>query len=210
MNWRRILPGALVLLPAMTGGHQRALLPYGLRPGRHDVAVRALGPGAAPLWYPAACGRPAPAAASPCLAAPSDSGRFPLVVLAWPGGAPTAADTAVAEYLASHGFVVASGEPARTDLAGLPFVDTARTATARLRGGGMLLVAEAGGWRLSVATPPGRSDHVRTSAAVTSAFLAAALHERPASLPVLARRLAAAGLGTRLARPGTGRGPGGR
>jgi hypothetical protein len=209
VTWLRVLPGVLLLLPVTTGRTQQALLPYGLRAGRHDVAARSRGTGAAPLWYPAACGRPAAAAASPCLDAPPDSGRFPLVVLDWPGGAPTAADTAIAEYLASHGFVVVGGSFARADLAALPFVDTTRSATGRLRGVGTLLVAEAGGWQLSVAAPPGPSDHIRASAAVTRAFLDAALRAGPASLPALARRLAAAGLSTRLARAGTGRSPGG-
>jgi len=107
------------------------------------------------------------------------------------GRAPTLADTATAEYLASHGYVVA----ATSDFS---LADQARTALIELSPSGALLRATAAGQRLSVAVPPGSSDHVRLSAALTHAFLVAALRDGPSSLPDLARRLGATGLVVRL------------
>jgi hypothetical protein len=203
--WSRILTGMAGLV--LASGPQRPVLSYGLRAGRHDVAVRPGGPGkSSSVWYPAVCGRRRAAPAAPCRDAPPDTSRLPLLVLAGTGGAATAADTATAEYLASHGYVVAAvSEAGIVDHRRLPFVDTARTATARLRRGDTLLSAAASDWQLSVVRPPGPSDHIRLSAAVTLAFLDAALRVGPAALPDLTRRLTAAGLTVHLVRPGTGK-----
>jgi hypothetical protein len=201
VTWRgRVLHGMLLLLSAATFGNQQPVLPHGLRAGRHDVAVRSVegAPGSrTSVWYPAACGR-RPAPAAPCRDAPPDSGRFPLLALDWRDGAATSADSATAAYLASHGYVVVPVGGTAAALRTLPFVDTARIATVQLLPPGALFIGAAGGWRFTVAPPPGASDHIRLSAAVTHAFLDAALRTAPAVLPDLARRLRAAGLAVRL------------
>lgn len=205
VTWRSgVLPGVLGLLLAATTGTQQSVLPHGLRAGRHDVAARLVGPGgSSSLWYPALCGRRPTAPATPCRDAPPDTGRFPLLILVWKDRLAAATDTATAAYLASHGFVVVAGsEASAAGLRALPFVDTTRIARAQLRPADALLVAAAGGWQLTVALPPGPSDHIRLSATVTRAFLDAALRTAPATLPDLARRLRAAGLTARLAPAG--------
>jgi hypothetical protein len=118
--------------------------------------------------------------------------------MVWTDRASTPADTATAEYFASHGYVVAATSDTALDMTrALPFVDAARIARVELRPNGALLRAMAGGQVLVVDVPPGPSDHVRVSAAVTHAFLAAMLHD--GSVPSeLTRRLRAAGLVVRI------------
>jgi hypothetical protein len=202
MTWQGIAlaSGLLGLVVGAAPRIQRPGLPYGLRPGRHDVAARVLGPGASSsLWYPARCGRRAAAPGDPCRDAPPDTGRLPVLVLLWKSRSPVSADTVTAEYLASHGYVVvAGGESSPAGLRALSFVDTARIATAELRPAGALLFAAARGRRFSVDQPPGSGDHIRLSAVITHAFLDAALRDGPAALPDLARRLGATGLTVRL------------
>lgn len=199
--WGVVFVGVLGLAGAWPRP-QRPLLPFGLRAGRHDVGVRTTGPGRSlSLWYPARCGRRSAAPATPCHDAPPDSGRFPLLVLSWRDRAPTPADTAAAEYLASHGYVVVAERDAMLGAFGeLPFVDTARIARAELRPSDALLRATVAGQVFIVAVPPGPSDHVRVTAAITHAFLDAAFRGGSPSVADLVRRLGATGLSVRLAR----------
>ncbi len=88
-----ILAGALLVAPMLD-----AQLPYGLRAGRRDVAVREN------VWYPASCRRHPPRTGDPCRDAAPDSGRFPLLLLGSGGRAPL--DSVRAAYFASHGYVV--------------------------------------------------------------------------------------------------------
>lgn len=198
--WGIVLVGVLGLADAAPRT-QRPLLPFGLRAGRHDVGVRSTGRSRGEsLWYPARCGRHIAAPATPCRDAPPDSGRFPLVVLVWRDRAQTSADTATAEYLASHGYVVATaGDSALDIIRARPFVDAARIARVELRPNGALLRATTAGQVLVADVPPGPGDHVRVSAAVTHAFLDV-VFRGGSSLSELARRLGAAGLSVRLAR----------
>jgi hypothetical protein len=205
--WGIVLVGVLGLAGAAPRT-QRPPLPFGLRAGRHDVGVRPSGRSRGEsLWYPARCGRHSAAPATPCRDAPPDSGRFPLLVLVWTDRAATRADTATAEYFASHGYVVAATSDAALDMTrALPFVDAARIARVELRPHGALLRVKTAGQVLVVDVPPGPSDHVRVSAAVTHAFLAAMLRDG-FSLSDLTRRLRAAGLEVRITdapRQGTG------
>ena len=201
MKWAGVVLAVLGVAGA-SPGTQRPLLPFGLRAGRHDVGARVIvgGPGrTASIWYPARCGRRPAAPATPCRDAPPDSGRFPLVALVVIDRARTAADTATAAYLASHGYVVSVQSDNALEVRGdLPFVDTASTARVEPRPSGALLRATTAGRRLIVDVPPGSSDHVRVSAALTHAFLDAAFRGGPTSLDDLARRLGATGLSVRL------------
>jgi hypothetical protein len=94
---------------------QRPVLPYALKAGRHDAATRSVTVpgGALRAWYPATCGRPAPAPATPCSDAPVDSGSFPLVLLAAGPSGLVREDTVLALYLASHGYIVAAPDVRR-------------------------------------------------------------------------------------------------
>lgn len=89
-----LLAGALLVVPMLD-----AQLPYGLRAGRRDVAVREN------VWYPASCPRHPSRQSAPCRDAAPDSGRFPLLLLGSGGRAPL--DSVRATYFASHGYVVA-------------------------------------------------------------------------------------------------------
>jgi hypothetical protein len=177
-------------------------MPFGLRAGRHDVGTRVIpdGPGrTTAIWYPARCGRRFPNPAAPCRDAQPDSGRFPLVALVVTGRTPTTADTATAAYLASHGYVVSVDRDTAVEALGVvPFGDTALTARVELRPSGGLLRATTAGRGLSIDAPPGSSDHVRVSAALTHAFLDAAFRGGPTGLDDFARRIRATGLVPRL------------
>ncbi|HSD31012.1 MAG TPA: hypothetical protein VLB49_03815 [Gemmatimonadales bacterium] len=88
--WALLLSGLGMALAAPTTA-QRQALPYGLRAGRHAVAVR-VGGG----WHPVAL----------------DSG--PAQVLLLSDAQPVGPDSATAVYLATHGYIVvygASGSP---------------------------------------------------------------------------------------------------
>jgi hypothetical protein len=202
MRWEGVVLASVLGLAGASPGAQSPRLPFGLRAGRHDVGTRMIqdGPGrSASIWYPARCGRRSPNPAMPCPDAQPDSGRFPRVALAVTGRARTAADTATATYLASHGYVVSVESDTVLEVLGeVPFVETALTARVELRPSGALLRATTAGQRLSVDAPPGSSDHVRVSAALTHAFVAAAFRGGPTSLDDLARRLRATGLVLRL------------
>lgn len=204
MRWGGVVAVVVASALGLAGaasGTQRALLPFGLRSGRYDVGARVIagGPGrSTTLWYPARCGRRPAAPATPCRDAPPDSGRFPVVTLAWTDRPPTAADTATAEYLASHGYVVVAASDNEVGVpGGLSFADTARMARAELRSSGALLRATAAGQVFVVDVPPGSSDHVRVAAAVAHAFLDA-VFRGGSSLSDLARRLGVTGLVVRL------------
>lgn len=99
---RALLAGALLVAPMLD-----AQLPYGLRAGRHDVAVHAVisGEQSIGVWYPASCRRHPPRPGDPCRDAAPDSGLFPLLLLGTGGRAPL--DSVRATYFASHGYVVA-------------------------------------------------------------------------------------------------------
>lgn len=107
-------PTALLLATSLAVGGpsvaQRPVLPFGLKPGRRDVGTLRLPSPDAGLsaWYPARCNRPAPDPADPCPEAPADTGSFPLLLFAAPEGRLVHADSVLAEYLASHGYVVAA------------------------------------------------------------------------------------------------------
>ena len=202
MRWGGVLLASVLGLAGASPGTQSPRMPFGLRPGRHDVGTRVIpdGPGrTTSIWYPGRCARRSPNPATPCRDAQPDSGRFPLVALVVTGRTRTAADTATAAYLASHGYVVsAEGDTALEVFGEVPFVDTAMTARVELRPSGALLRATTAGRRLSVEAPPGSSDHVRVSAVLTHAFLDAAFRGGPTGLDDLARRLRGAGLLPRL------------
>ncbi len=201
--------GALLLgaLLAATLEAQRSVLPYGLRAGRRDVGVRVLANPSRPVtvWYPAACGRSQPVPTMPCADAPSDSGRFPLLLLASAGRAPE--DTARAVYFASHAYGVVLVEDGRTQDAwravrDLAFVDSTQIVAygtsaelpahvcARAMvapGGGLTLSGE--GLSLTVTLPPGPSNDVRLVTAVSHAFLDTALGRGPSKISDLTRLL---------------------
>lgn len=202
MKWGGVVLASVLGLAGASAGAQSPPMPFGLRAGRHDVGTRVIpdGPGrTTSIWYPARCARRSPNPATPCRDARPDSGRFPLVALVVTGRTRTAADTATAAYLASHGYVVSAESGTALEVSGeVPFVDTALTARVELRPGGALLSAATAGRRLSVDAPPGSSDHVRVSAALTHAFLDAAFRGGSAGLDDLARRLRATGLVPRL------------
>ena len=202
MRWGGVVLASVLGLAGASAGTQSPRMPFGLRAGRHDVSARVIpdGPGrGTSIWYPARCGRRSPNPATPCRDAQPDSGRFPLVALVVTGRTRTAADTATAAYLASHGYVVSVANETALEVFGeVPFVDTALTARVELRPSGALLRATTGRRGLSVHAPPGPSDHVRVSAALTHAFLDAAFRGGAAWLDDLARRLRATGLVVRL------------
>lgn len=202
MRWGGVVLASVLGLAGASRGTQSPPMPFGLRAGRHDVGTRVIphGPGrTTAIWYPARCGRRSPNPATPCRDAQPDSGRFPLVALVVTDRTRTAADTATAAYLASHGYVVSVESDAALEVSGdMPFVDTALTARVELRPSGALLHAATAGRRLSVDAPPGSSDHVRVSAAITHAFLDAAFRGGPTGLDDLVRRLRATGLVLRL------------
>ena len=194
VRWGRVVLASVLGLAGASAGIQSPGVPFGLRAGRHDVGARVIAGGhgrTTSIWYPARCGRRPANPATPCRDAPPDSGRFPLVALVVTDRARTAADTATAAYLASHGYVVSL----ESDTA---LVDTAWTARVEPRPSGALLRATTAGRRLSVDVPAGSSDHVRVSAALTHAFLDAAFRGGSTSLDDLARRLRATGLVVRL------------
>lgn len=201
MRWGGVVLASVLGLAGASVGSQSPRMPFGLRAGRHDVATRVIpdGPGrTTSIWYPARCGRRTPDPATPCRDAQPDSGRFPLVALVVTDRTRTAADTATAAYLASHGYVASVESDTALEVEEMPFVDTALTAMVELRPSGALLRAATAGRRLSVDAPPGSSDHVRVSAALTHAFLDAAFRGGSAGLDDLARRLRATGLVLRL------------
>ena len=202
MRWGGVVLASVLGLAGASPGTQSPRMPFGLRAGRHDVGTRVIpnGPGrTTAIWYPARCGRRLPNPATPCRDAQPDSGRFPLVALVVTGRTRTTADTATAAYLASHGYVVSvESDPALEISVEVPFVDTALTARVELRPSGALLRATSAGRGLSIDAPPGSSDHVRVSAALTHAFLDAALRVGPTGLDDLVRRIRAAGLVPRL------------
>jgi hypothetical protein len=202
MRWGGVVLASVLGLAGASPGTQSPRMPFGLRAGRHDVSTRVIldGPGrTTSIWYPARCGRRPANPAMPCRDAQPDSGRFPRVALVVTDRPRTAADTATVTYLASHGYVVSLESDTVLDVLGeVPVVETALTARVELRPSGALLRATTAGRRLSVDTPPGSSDHVRVSAALTHAFLAAAFRGGPTSLDDLARRLRATGLVLRL------------
>lgn len=116
---------------AATLDAQRPVLSHGLRAGRRNVSVRALGPvdQSSSVWYPASCGRRPTIPSAPCRDAAPDSGHFPLVLLGSAGRA--SQDTVRAAYFASHGYVVVvttSFEEAWRGARDLPFVDSTRLA----------------------------------------------------------------------------------
>lgn len=201
MNWGGVFLASVLGLAGGSVAMQSHPMPFGLRAGRHDVSARVIrhGPGrTTSIWYPAHCGRRPANPARPCRDAQPDSGRFPLVALAVIDRARTAADTATATYLASRGYVVSMERDTVLGMLGdVPFVDAALTASVELRPRDALVRVTIAGQRLSVAAPPGSSDHVRVSAVLTRAFLAAAFRG-PASLDDLARRLRATGLALHL------------
>ena len=202
MRWGEVVLASVLGLAGASAGTQSPRMPFGLRAGRHEVGTRVIldGPGrTTSIWYPAGCGRRSPNPATPCRDAQPDSGRFPLVALVVTGRTRTTADTATAAYLASHGYVVSVESDTALEVSGeIPFVDTALTARVELRPSGALLRAATAGLRLSVDAPPGSSDHVRVSAALTHAFLDAAFRGGPTGLDDFARRLLATGLVPRL------------
>jgi len=202
VRWGGVVLASVLGLTGASAGTQSPRVSFGLRAGRHDVGARVIGNGhgrTTSIWYPARCGRRSANPATPCRDAPPDSGRFPLAALVVTDRARTAADTATAAYLASHGYVVSVESVTALDVPGdVPFVDTAVTATVELRPSGSLLRAATAGRRLSVDAPPGSSDHIRVSAALTHAFLDAAIRGGSTSLDDLARRLRATGLVVRL------------
>lgn len=201
MRWGGVVLVSVLGLAGASPGTQSPRMPFGLRAGRHDVSTRVIpdGPGhTTSIWYPGRCGRRSPNPATPCRDAQPDSGRFPLVALVVTDRTRTAADTATAAYLASHGYVASVEGDTALEVEEMPFVDTALTARVALRPSGALLRATTAGRRLSVDTPPGPSDHIRVSAALTHAFLDAAFRGGPSGLDDLARRLRATGLVLRL------------
>jgi hypothetical protein len=202
VRWGGVVLASVLGLAGASAGTLSPRLPFGLRAGRHDVGARVIGGGAGrttSIWYPARCGRRPANPATPCRDGAPDSGRFPLVAFVVTSRARTAADTATAAYLASHGYVVSvASDTALAVLGDVPFVDAALTATVELRSSGSLLSATTAGRHLSVDVPSGPSDHVRLSAALTHAFLDAAFQRGPTSLDDLARRLRATGLVLRL------------
>lgn len=202
MRWGRVVLVSVLGLAGAWPGTQSPRLPFGLRAGRHDVSTRVIPDGrgrTTAIWYPARCGRRFPNPAAPCRDAQPDSGRFPLVALVVTGRTRTAADTATAAYLASHGYVVSmEGDTAVEAFGAVPFGDTALTARVELRPSGALLRATTAGRGLRIDAPPGSSDHVRVSAALTHAFLDAALRGGPTALEDLVRRIRATGLVPRL------------
>jgi hypothetical protein len=202
MRWGGVVLASVLGLAGASARAQSPRMPFGLRAGRHDVSTRVIldGPGRTmSIWYPARCGGRPPNPAIPCRDAQPDSGRFPRVALVVTGRARTAADTATATYLASHGYVVSvESDTVPIVLGEVPFVETALAARVELRPSDAVLRATAAGRRLSVDAPLGPSDHIRVSAALTHAFLAAAFRGGPTSLDDLARRLRATGLVLRL------------
>lgn len=206
---RAARPGALLLgaLLAATLEAQTSVLPYGLRAGRRDVGVRVLAIPSRPVtvWYPAACGRSQPVPTMPCVDAPPDSGRFPLLLLA-SAGRPSE-DTARAVYFASHAYGVVLVADGRTQDAwgavhDLAFVDSAqivafgtggelpahvRARAVEALGSGLTLSAE--GLSLTVTLPHGSSDHVRLVTAVSHAFFDTALGRGPSKILDLTRLL---------------------
>lgn len=202
MKWGGVVLASVLGVAGASAGTQSPRMPFGLRAGRHDVSARVIPEGPArgtSIWYPARCGRRSPNPATPCRDAQPDSGRFPLVALVVTDRTPTAADTATAAYLASHGYVVSVANETALEVVGeVPFVDTALTARVELRPSGALLRATTDRQRLIVDAPPGSSDHVKVSAALTHAFLDAAFRGGAAWLDDLARRLRATGLVVRL------------
>jgi len=207
---RAARPGALLLgalLAVATLEAQRSVLPSGLRAGRRDVGARLLATPsrAVTIWYPAACGRPQPVPTMPCADAPADSGRFPLLLVA-PSGRPPE-DTVRAVYFASHAYSVVIVAEGRTQDAlravhDLAFVDgtqivafgtggdlpTPVRARAIVAAGEGLALSDAS-LRLTVALPPGPSNHVRLVTAVSHAFFDAAMGRGPIKIPDLTRVL---------------------
>ena len=118
---------------------------------------------------------------------PSDSAP---AVVQLSDGRPAGPDSATARYLASHGYTVVTGAGRSS---GRP------RAWIELHPAGSLVRVAVAGQILTVGTPPGPSDHVRLSAAVTHAVLDAALRLSPPALPDVARRLRAAGLVVQIA-----------
>lgn len=202
MRWGGVVLAAVLSLAGASAGAQSPRMPFGLRAGRHDVSTRVIpdGPGRTTfIWYPARCGRRSSNPATPCRDAQPDSGRFPLVALVVIDRTRTAADTATAAYLASHGYVVSVESDTALEVSkAVPFGDTALTARVELRPSGALLRAATTGRHVSIDAPPGSSDHVRVSAALTHAFLDAVFRGGPTGLDDFARRLRATGLVPRL------------
>lgn len=165
MSWQLalLLSGLGMALPAPASA-QRPVLPYGLRTGRHAVAIRAEGG-----WQPTT----------------PDSGPTPVLLLT--DGRPQGPDSATAVYLASHGFMVVVGVESPTS-------DSRSSARIELHPVGALVRISVAGQRLTVGIPPGTRDHVRLRAAITYAVVAAGLRSAPAAVADIARRLRTAGL----------------
>ena len=161
MRWGGVVLASVLGLAGASAGTQSPRMAFGLRAGRHDVSTRVILHGPAStmsIWYPARCSRRSPNPATPCRDAQPDSGRFPRVALVVTDRARTAADTATAAYLASHGYVVSAESDTALEVSGeVPFVDTALTARVELRPSGALLRAATAGRRLSVDAPRGRA-----------------------------------------------------
>jgi hypothetical protein len=166
VSWQGgLILGGLGLSLATTSWAQRPALPYGLRAGRHAVAVRAEGG-----WYPM----------------DSDSIAPPVLLLI--DERPRGSDSATAVYLATHGYIVVMGADAPRDVRG-----DARIALHPSNA--LLRIAVAGRSLTVAAVPGGGpEDHVRLRATLSHAVVAVALRGRESELDELARRLRAAGL----------------
>ena len=176
-------------------GAQRDVLPFGLKAGHHTIQARMAGPGGLLLWMP------------------SDSGSFPVVIIA--GDHPAALDSVLPVYLASHGFRVARARGTSVAAAARSFGDSTPVAvvewgrdtatTAILESASPLSIrvlrpGDASRGRLRVALPPqgarpgAAGRRYRLLCAVTQAILNATLAASRPTLPELAARLRAAGL----------------
>jgi hypothetical protein len=114
-----------------------------------------------------------------------DSGPTPVLFLT--DGRPEGPDSATAVYLASHGFIVVMGVDS-------PTTDPRPSARIELHAAGALVRVTVAGQRLTVAVPPGSSNHIRLRAAILHAIVASALRQAPPAVADLTRRLQAAGL----------------
>jgi hypothetical protein len=205
-GYRAALVVATLLALGSGLGTQRRVLPFDLKAGRHQVILRPTGSSESEwtLWTPA------------------DTGAFPMVILV--GDVPTALDTVLPEYLATHGFAVARVHSAAA-ISVLPFPESSHAvvvrwgrsarATAILDfdpdGAGALSIETVGGavappagLRVALPRSPSGSDEnpgrrYRLLCAVTHAVLNAVLRGVGPTVPELAARLRAAGLVTELA-----------
>jgi len=189
------LVAAVVTVLGSRFGAQRGVLPFGLKAGRHSVAVSTVGADGVINWMP------------------RDSGRFPVVLIS--GNHSAALDSVLPVYLASHGFRVARARGVSAEAVGRLFGDSIpvavvqwgrdTAATAILESATPLSIrlvrpGDSRHGRVRVTLPPlgsrpgAEERRYRLLCAVTQAILNATLMAARPTLMELAARLRAAGL----------------